>query len=99
MASAMMERAELPVQRNRTLKGHSMALSLLAVEAPGASNRGQGLISDPMHHCFKVLTYFTRERQPFDGCHRTQQRQYTNVIRRERAAYCSRTFDQPIQLF
>ena len=33
IASAMMERAELPVHRNRTLKGRSMALSLLAVEA------------------------------------------------------------------
>ena len=52
-----------------------------------------------MHHRFKVLAYFARERQPLDGCHRTQQRQHTNVIGRERTAYCARALDQLIQLF
>src|SRR4051794_8747467 len=99
MASAMMERAELPVHRKRTLKGRSMALRSLLWRPPGASDRGQGLISDPAHHCLKVLTYFARKRQPFDGCHRTQQRQYTNVIRRKLTTYCSRALDQSIQLF
>ena len=65
---------------------------------PGASDRRQGLISDPLHHCFKVVAHLARELQPFDGRRRAQQRQYANVIRRQRAADGVRAFDQSIQL-
>ena len=55
-------------------------------------------MSDPLHQCFKVVAHLARELQPFDGRCRAQQRQYANVIRRQRAADGLRALDQSIQL-
>ena len=58
---------------------------------------GQRLVSDALHHGFKILPDFVRETKPFDDGSRSKQWQDANIVEGQSTVDRQRALDQSIE--